>query len=211
MTLAEGVKLQGRPAIISGCNRRMLAGFFKDLGFKVGAEVGVYQGKFSEEFCKVGLKTYSIDPWLAYDYAGRVARNQLEQTGNYEKAVARLAPYGELSVIIRKTSADALDDFRDGSLDFVYIDGNHEFSYFAFDLYEWNRKLKKGGILCGHDYFNTPKHATGTLCHVKAAVDAYTELYEIPNWWVIAHTPRRLWSPEHSKDDRYPSFMWFKS
>jgi hypothetical protein len=38
---------------------------------------------------------------------------------------------------------DALNDFEDDSLDFVYIDGNHEFPYVAEDLFHWSKKVRK--------------------------------------------------------------------
>jgi hypothetical protein len=41
--------------------------------------------------------------------------------------------------------------FPDKSLDFVFIDGNHGYSYVKQDILAWLPKIKPGGIICGHD------------------------------------------------------------
>jgi len=42
--------------------------------------------------------------------------------------------------------------FEDKSVDFVFIDGDHNYQAIKQDLEVWHRKIKKGGILAGHDY-----------------------------------------------------------
>merc|ERR1712217_308009 len=48
-------------------------------------------------------------------------------------------------------SVEAADEFEDHSLDFVYIDAEHN-DRVALDLKAWEPKLRKGGILAGHDF-----------------------------------------------------------
>jgi hypothetical protein len=206
MELGEAIKCAGRPYIIKDCSRNNLPDFFNKLGYTVGAEIGVLNGEFSEVFCKAGIKMYSIDPWMAYKGAGSGLSKQEVQDEVYSNARKRLDVYGELSVILRKTSEEALREIADGSLDFVYIDGNHIFPYMAFDLYNWSNKVRKGGIVSGHDYFNKPHHPRATV-HVKAVVDAYVDLFGITNWWVIEALSRK---DMISNGDQYPSWMWFK-
>ena len=54
----------------------------------------------------------SIDLW-----------NDHQDQNEYEKARGRLHEFGERSRIIRKSFNDALNDFEDQSIDFIYIDG----------------------------------------------------------------------------------------
>ncbi len=190
MKLIDGIKLKGRPAEIPDSSRNELAEFFKEMGFKVGAEVGVYRGAFSEKFCKAGLKLYAIDPWTGYTGAGRTERVQDMQDYNYECAKKALAPYPDCT-IIRKTSMEALKDFKAESLDFVYIDGDHRFPAIAADIYEWYPKVKKGGIISGDDYFCTSPVANNVLCHVKPVVDAFVVTYEIPNFYIIGQKDKK--------------------
>ena len=211
MILDEGIKLSGAPAIIEDCLRTELPGFLVRQGFKVGAEIGVYKGAFSEIFCKSGIeRVYSIDPWQSYDGSGRSQKVQERQDFLYAHTQRTLEPFPN-SQIIRKTSMNALEDFEDNSLDFVYIDGNHSFPYVAQDIYEWSRKVRSGGIVSGHDYFDTSPTSTNLLCHVRVVVDAYTRLFKIENWWLFGKERVRPGSSYHiGRDDRFYSWMWFK-
>mgnify|MGYP003685889429 CR=1 FL=1 len=55
-------------------------------------------------------------------------------------------------ILIKKTSTDASIDIKDNFLDWVYIDGDHRFKHVLNDLTLWYNKVKKGGIIAGHDY-----------------------------------------------------------
>ena len=172
--------------------------FFIDMGYKVGAEIGVWKGEFSEKFLQAGLTMYAVDPWMPFKGQGRHQRFPEIQDSYYQVAVKRLSQYPDC-VIIRKTSMDAVEDFRDRSLDFVYIDGNHSFRYFAEDLHEWSQKVRPGGCIAGHDYFDTAPWATNIICHVKTVVDAYVELFQIKGLCIIGDS-----------DHRTKSWLWIK-
>ena len=119
--------------------------------YKVGAEIGVGGGVFSEMICQrnPGVKLFCVDAWEVYEgYDDFLIPEYLED--DYKRAILRLAPYKVN--IIRKYSMDAVQDFADGSLDFVYIDGNHKSPYIVDDIREWSPKVRSGGIVSGHDY-----------------------------------------------------------
>src|SRR4029078_12029070 len=115
-----------------------------------GAEIGVDKGAFSQEFCEAGLTLHAIDPWK-YDDDYQDSRSQERLDFLYGHTKRILAPYPDCT-IIRKTSMEAVKDFKDESLDFVYIDGNHQLRYVIEDLVEWSKKIRSGGIISGHDY-----------------------------------------------------------
>ena len=83
------------------------------------------------------------------------------------------------------TSLQAADLIDDASLDFVYIDGRHDYESVLADLESWWPKLRPGGIFAGHDYLNgrLPNGEFG----VRRAVDEF-------------FADRRL--PVHSTDGR---------
>jgi predicted O-methyltransferase YrrM len=82
---------------------------------------------------------------------------------------------------------DAVKDFADGSLDFVYIDGHHGFKYVAEDIWEWHKKVRKGGIVAGHDYFTLNKDPRHPYCnHVKEVVDAYVLAFKIDDLEIMS-------------------------
>lgn len=205
--IEKGLYLIGKPAMIPDCNRDDLPQFFVDRGFQVGAEIGVYKGEFTEKLCQTGLKIYGIDPWMAYyGYDDKKVEFQKRQDFLYEHTQRTLKPYPNCT-LVRKTSMDALKDFPDGSLDFVYIDGNHNFKYIAEDLCEWTKKVKKGGVVSGHDY--SPRGLSmrdQDTIHVKYVVDAYTLAYEIKNWYVLGRDE----IIKGEKRDKFRSWMWIK-
>ena len=197
MQLSEGIKLEGDKVRIPECTRNYLPGFFKELGFKVGAEIGVLKGEFTELFCKEGLKMFAVDPWAMADYYQH-PKGQRKLDQQFAEATGRLAPYD--CTIIRKTSMEALEDFEDESLDFVYIDACHHFRYVAEDLCEWIKKVRPGGIVSGHDFFYSRKTGENAQ-HVRWVVEAFTMAYDIKPLYILGKVKNL---------DKWPSWMFFK-
>jgi hypothetical protein len=176
-------------------SRNELPDFFRQQGYKVGAEIGVYKGEFTEQLCKAGLKVYAIDPWITYKNY-RKHPQELDYNELYEMTKSKLTSYQ--CEIIKKTSMEALEDFPDNSLDFVYIDGNHSIPYITQDIYEWCRKVRPGGVISGHDYFNDSHNPYWIrACHVKHAVDACVEIFKVKDLIIL-------------DKDKHPSWLWKK-
>jgi cephalosporin hydroxylase len=68
-------------------------------------------------------------------------------------------------------SVDAAKLYEDNSLDFVFIDGSHEYEFVKEDIEAWYPKVKVGGYLGGHDYINhqMPSGAFGVIQAVNEA------------------------------------------
>lgn len=180
-------------------NRLALAQYFNELGFKTGAEIGVWDGIYSEILCKniPGLKLYSIDCWEPYKgYRDHTLNHKAENA--YEKAKERLLPFG--ATLIKKYSMDAVKDFADGSLDFVFIDGNHEYSFVRDDINAWTPKVRIGGIVSGHDYYHFPSGRGGII----KAVNEYVAEHDIE----LRLTEWDKTNPE--RDERQPSWYFFR-
>lgn len=158
-----------------------LPNLFKDLGFKIGAEIGVARGKYSKWLChqmrRSKPKLFLVDPYLAYQDFGIYA-DQAGQDMRYKEAQARVAKYN--CEFIKKPSMEAVKDFNDNSLDFVYIDANHTFEFVVNDIAEWSKKVRVGGIVSGHDY---SQH----MFEVKGALDAWTSVRKIKPWFLTNH------------------------
>jgi predicted O-methyltransferase YrrM len=64
---------------------------------------------------------------------------------------------------IRGSSVEGSEHFENNSLDFVFIDACHLYECITLDIDTWLPKVKKGGILAGHDYNlddpTNPEHA----------------------------------------------------
>ncbi len=163
-------------------NRLELAVHFNNLGFKTGAEIGVFDGYYSEVLCRLipGLKLYAIDKWSVYAKYGNTSFYDELQVA-YKEAQERLAPYN--CEIIKQFSKDAVGRFKDESLDFVFIDANHSYDYVKQDIELWTPKVRKGGIVSGHDYYVGKSKKMGVI----KAVDEFTEKnnykLEIIDWY----------------------------
>jgi len=64
-----------------------------------------------------------------------------------------LAKYNNRIKFIRKTSSTAINDILDNSIDVVYIDGNHAYSYVMEDMRNYWSKIRPGGIMFGDDLY----------------------------------------------------------
>lgn len=176
------------PIEIPNIGRDNLPELFRQLDYKIGAEVGVLDGEFSEKLCQSnsGLKLYCIDPWEQVAGFDDYDSNRLKNA--YITAQAKLSKYN--CHVIKKTSVEAVKDFKDNSLDFVYIDGDHEFMSVVTDISHWMQKVRVGGIICGHDFIRYVD-IKRTRCHVQEAVCGYTSAYRIRPWFVLGRKERR--------------------
>lgn len=184
--------------------RNDLPGLFNELGFRVGAEIGVESGVYSDILLRTmhDVQLYSIDAWKSYR-AYRDHTSQIKLDRFYAETQAILNKYGSRSIIMKNSSEEALSHFADNSLDFVYIDANHDFEHVAFDVHRWLRKVRPGGIISGHDY---KKHKPGVNIHVKQVINAYTDAYYIKPWFVAGSQAK---NPGDRRDDSR-SWFWVK-
>jgi len=167
------------------------------------AEIGVYRGLYAQGVKRFSPKEmYLIDPWKApsletlipQDYVGNALDSFNDAVsgyyaGGFEKAVEDaypevLAEFGNMPncKIIRKTSVEAYTDFEDGSLDVIYIDGNHRYDYFLADLERWSSKASIGGYLILNDCYVS---AIGKKQHISV-LEAVSTFTKLTDWIVVA-------------------------
>ncbi len=130
------------------------------------AEIGVESGHSlvvqarAMKFLGSGV-VYGIDPWSYEDNKEGVIdsanpnwvgnRPDFEQT--YVACLERLAKYdmGKFCKLIRKKSREAVDLFKDESLDMLYIDGNHSERVSFEDAVLYFPKVRPGGYIVYDD------------------------------------------------------------
>jgi predicted O-methyltransferase YrrM len=191
------------PIEIPNVGRDNLATLFAELGFNKGLELGVERGLFSEILCKANqnLELFSVDAWKAYKgYREHVTQEKVDQI--YNDAVRRLSYYN--CKVIKGYSMGVVSQFDDNSLDFVYIDGNHDFQNTTNDIVQWSQKVRPGGIIAGHDY--TKWQNTG-INDVVYVVNAYTQAKAIKPWFLLGRKEKI----EGEVRDKSRSYMWVKS
>lgn len=171
------------PRLLRRGSRDDLGTMTKMLGLYEGVEVGTKRGEFAEILCRgnPNLHLRCVDPWAAYNNISQDYQDKV-----YPQAVDRLSRYNV--TIIRRASMEAVIEFDDKSLDFVYIDGNHMFNHAMLDLIHWHEKVRSGGIMALHDY------RPGQWAGVVQAVDAYTHCHDIRPWYVTRERePTAFW------------------
>lgn len=151
----------------------------------IGVELGVKQGEFAAEVLKKwkDVSAYHlVDPWVQQeDYADIANVVDAQHDMFMHETEARVAPYGSKVHIHRAMSFDAVKEFDDCSLDFVYVDAVHDYEGALRDIVDWWPKLKPGGILAGHDYLSMHE-TTGNpgIFGVKPAVDRFAMVVDRP-------------------------------
>ncbi len=178
------------PIRVKGFTRKDLAKLFAELGFTCGAEIGVAEGNYSLILCQTipNLELYCVDLWDTYYRGTTKLKDKAMQDFALEQAHEKLDKYN--TKLIRAASMDAVREFKDNSLDFVYIDGDHSFDFVMQDIIEWSKKVKHGGIVSGHDAYRF--RGAG----VVDAVSVYTHVHQIHEYFLC--------------DEREISFFWAK-
>ena len=121
----------------------------KDL---LGIEIGSYAGESAEMFINSGAfrRLYCIDPWeMNYDPTDCTGDSGLLEA---EKAFDARFKDNPLVMKIKQKSEEAASMFHNESIDFIYIDGNHQYAFVKRDLELYVPKIKLRGIIAGHDY-----------------------------------------------------------
>lgn len=163
--------------------RVALARTMRDMGLVKAVEVGCRYGASAKIWCEniPGISLVCIDPYRAYH---RVSQERQDLI--YEGAKQNSEAYG--FNLLRKASLDAVDDFEDGSLDWVHIDDDHSFDAAVQGIIKWAHKVREGGLVLVHDYC-----AFG-LSGVMPAVNSYTNCHWIDPWYVTRdQEPTAFW------------------
>jgi hypothetical protein len=129
-------------------------------------EVGVRAGENAQRMLRILEPTSMVwvDPWGASVLA--------KCPKAYERAM-KIADADPRIEVYHMMSPAVTGHFEDGQFDLVYIDGDHSYLAVLRDLFGWYPKIKTGGWLIGHDYFNSPK------IEVKRAADEFCKRHDL--------------------------------
>ena len=169
--------------------------------FGNGVEVGVWRGVHALMLLQNWEKgvLFCVDPWKTgaefnengecIDASGFTPQSGRRMEGCYKSALKALDKFisSGRCVVMRKTSEEASANFKDASLDWVYLDAQHHGKGSRQDIEMWIPKVRSGGVIGGHDYFYEPPKF-----EVKSAVDGYFGDYAVSvstspvaSWYVL--------------------------
>lgn len=146
-------------------------------GWTRGIEIGVWRGKtmFSLLAAAPALKMVGIDQWkipvgIGDKNNGGYSDYKLRDMEAMRKKVemTAFAFYQGRATILHISSLEAAELFIGQSFDFVFIDCDHRASFVRADIAAWMPKVKKGGMLLGHD---------SNLDSVRVVIDSM-----LPGW-----------------------------
>ena len=117
-------------------------------------EIGSYAGESAEIFLESGKvsKIICIDPWEnGYDNSDessyKAPMSFVESI--FDKKTSR---FGDKVLKLKMTAEEAHSSIEDGSVDLIYLDGEHTYEANERYLNLYNSKLKSDGFMCGHDW-----------------------------------------------------------
>lgn len=157
-------------------------------------EVGTHRGEFAEELLSLwrGRLLRCVDPYIDnmpnYDDPANGPNRQADMN----QAAGRLKRFPGRAVIMRMTSLEGAEWFKDRSLDFVYVDAMHTRPAVDDDLRAWWPKVRPGGILAGHDIICGRHWTADWGKHVAPAVAEFAEQWQLLVYLVA--DPESYWS-----------------
>lgn len=127
-------------------------------------EVGAWQGcstaYMAVEILNSGknIKFDVYDIWGRYSIDGLNTKNPEKYPENFVETMfyKNIEPVKQVINARKLDSTSASKLYTDESLDFIFIDADHTYESVISDLKHWFPKLKRGGHIAGHDYFNDP-------------------------------------------------------
>ena len=152
--------------------------------FKTFVEVGTWQGITHRrvlERCPNIEESFCVDPYNAEYYEDKsdiYKNNQRFFDRTMEKAILHIGD--ERCAFIRLSSVEAAKTFKDKSIDIIYIDAGHDYKNVKADIKAWLPKIRKGGILSGHDFSHRYSEDV-----VKAVIEELGIIHFSPDkvWW----------------------------
>lgn len=133
-----------------------LVPYIKQLGTNlVGCELGVCRGhnlRYLLDRADEVAMSYAIDPYSPYidEPWGLISQEEI----NGWKSIAHdiLLEFGNKIKFLEMTSTEAAAHIPDNSLDYIFIDGDHNFEPVLKDCRSYWSKVKSEGIFAGHDW-----------------------------------------------------------
>lgn len=120
---------------------------------EIGSWKGMSSAFMAVEIANSGknIDFYCVDTWegsVEHELYG------IDTSTLYDTFLDNMSPLQKYYKAIRARSLQAVKQFEDKSLDFIFIDASHEYEDVRDDIIAWLPKLKDGGVIAGHDYLN---------------------------------------------------------
>jgi len=123
-------------------------------------ELGTYSGSSFAAFCQaieaesIDGRAYGVDLWAGDEHMGRFEEALFQEMSRFARE-----RYPNIAHLLRKSFDDAVEDFADGSIDLLHIDGTHTYEAVRNDFERWRCKVSRRGVVLFHDIHVTVQNA----------------------------------------------------
>ena len=152
--------------------------------YGVYAEIGVFEGLFSDTLCKKLQPTRLVllDLFSGIIDSGDQDGNNVKQADTsvvYKRLLAVSRRFPALEVV-KGDSSTQLARYPDQTFDMIYLDGDHTYQGVKKDLEVAYAKVRSCGWIMGHDYEMNPAKTTSVYeFGVKQAVDEFCKIRNV--------------------------------
>lgn len=153
------------------------------------AELGVWKGKSTRYLAElIQASGKAIELHAVDTFAG--SPNEIETTHAEAKDGCIMCdfltnvgePFADFVQIHKSDTAEAVATFGKKKFDFVFIDADHAYESVKKDIAAWLPKVKKGGIIAGHDY---EPAWSGVMQAVNEAFGDRVKVYKNSTVWYV--------------------------
>jgi O-antigen biosynthesis protein len=115
-------------------------------------ELGTHYGVSYAAFCEAALRRhldarcYAVGAWADDPHAGDYGEEVYADLKNFNDK-----HYASFSQLVRRTFDEACDDFGNGSIDLLHIDGVHTYGAVRRDFETWRPKLSSRAVVLFHN------------------------------------------------------------
>lgn len=162
-------------------------------GGETFVEIGSWMGRSAALMAveiinsKKDITFFCVDPWS--DGGPDLSHKKVEDL--YGKFLKNIEPVKHIINPIRKPSLEAVHHFEENSIDFLMIDGSHQYKDVCEDIEAWLPKMKRGGMISGDDYnWSGVERAVkekfqGMEVKVTRLPKAKNKASKIPAYWTV--------------------------
>jgi len=121
---------------------------------KIYVELGVLVGQSFHAFCQAvktlqtDTRCYGIDTWQGDEHVPYYGEDIFKELNDYNEE-----HYNKFSTLMRMTFEEGLNNFKNGSIDLLHIDGYHTYEAVKKDFETWLPKLSSKAVVIFHDTF----------------------------------------------------------
>jgi predicted O-methyltransferase YrrM len=141
-----------------------------------GVELGTYQGGTTFFLLDnvPNLTLHTVDIFEQQPEHGSYNHSKYDFEDRYPAFLKRAKKYGDRLIIHKGWTHEVAKDITDGSLDFVFVDADHDYEAVKRDILTWRPKIRPGGYLMGHDINKVSVNkAVMECCNADANYDHY--------------------------------------